>query len=163
MGPARPDVPPELHHLRDLFLAREVELSCVRASLVTLKDGARPSVTVYLPASKNDLTAQGVARTHFCICQLGPRKDCPVCTAHTHLGMFRRLFPWAVEGNSFQRYFPLFPDVLGRLCKKEAMAATFIHAAGLLGVPAVSPDGSEAITGHSLRVTGAQGLARVGP
>ena len=35
------------------FLAREVELSCVRASLVTVKDGARPSVTVYLPASKS--------------------------------------------------------------------------------------------------------------
>ena len=28
--------------------------------------------------------------------------------------------------------------------------------------PTVSPDGSEAITGHSLRVTGAQGLARFG-
>ena len=42
------------------------------------------------------------------------------------------------------------------------MAATFVHAAGLLGVPTVSPDGSEAITGHSLRVTGAQGFARLG-
>ena len=77
--------------------------------------------------------------------------------------MFRRLFPWADEGDSFQRDFPLFPDVLGRPCKKEAMAATFIHVVGLLGVPAVSPGGSEAITGHSLRVTGTQGLARFGP
>ena len=129
-----------------MVLAREVELSCVRASLVTVKDGTRPSVTVYLPASKNDLTAQGVARTLFCICQLGPRKDCPVCTVHTHLGMLRRLFPWAVEGNSFQRDFPPFPGGPRPPCKKEAMVATFVHAAGLLGVPAVSADGSEAIT-----------------
>ena len=42
------------------------------------------------------------------------------------------------------------------------MADTSVHAAGLLGIPSVSPDGSEAITGHSLRATGAQGLARLG-
>ena len=48
------------------------------------------------------------------------------------------------------------------LREKEAMAETFVHAAGFLGITPVSPDGSEAITGHSLRVTGAQGLARLG-
>ena len=72
------------------------------------------------------------------------------------------MFPWAVEGESFHRDFPLFPNFLGRPCKKESMAETFVHAAGYLGFPSVSPDGSEAITGHSLRVTGAQGLARLG-
>lgn len=42
------------------------------------------------------------------------------------------------------------------------MAATFVAAAGFLNVPASSPDGSERITGHTLRVTGAQGMARAG-
>ena len=54
------------------FLAREVELSCMRAVLVTLTVTKRPSVTVYLPACKNDLTAQGVARTQFRIACGGP-------------------------------------------------------------------------------------------
>ena len=39
------------------------------------------------------------------------------------------------------------------------MCDTIIHAAGLLRVPLVSADGSERVTGHSLRSTGAQGLA----
>ena len=43
------------------------------------------------------------------------------------------------------------------------MADTFVQAAGFLGIPPVSPVGSEAITGHSLRVTGAQGPAQLGP
>ena len=82
------------------FLAREVELPCARAALVPVKDGVRPSVTLYLPATENDLTALGVARSLFCICQAGPRKDCLACGARTHLGMLRQLFPWAVEGSS---------------------------------------------------------------
>ena len=42
------------------------------------------------------------------------------------------------------------------------MADTIIEAGRLLGVPRSSPDGSERITGHSLRVTGAQGLVMRG-
>ena len=43
-----------------------------------------------------------------------------------------------------------------------AMADTFRCAAVLLDMPARVPDGSAGITGHSLRATGAQGLARLG-
>ena len=39
---------------------------------------------------------------------------------------------------------------------------TFLHTTDLLGVAHESPDGSEAITGHKLRVAGAQGLVRMG-
>ena len=42
------------------------------------------------------------------------------------------------------------------------MAATFSQAAFRLGVELESADGSEVVSGHSLRVTGAQGLARLG-
>ena len=41
------------------------------------------------------------------------------------------------------------------------MVATIVRAARLLGV-VDSADGSERVTGHSLRPTGAQGLARLG-
>jgi len=40
--------------------------------------------------------------------------------------------------------------------------ATILHAAALLGVPAVNAEGTLRVTGHSLRPTGAQGLARLG-
>ena len=42
------------------------------------------------------------------------------------------------------------------------MPATVVEAARFLGVPEVSADGTETITGHTLRVTGAQGLSRYG-
>ena len=65
-------------------------------------------------------------------------------------------------GDSFKAGFPLFPNIHGKACSKLAMARTFVKAAEFLGVPTTTPDGSETITGHSLRVTGAQGLARIG-
>ena len=42
------------------------------------------------------------------------------------------------------------------------MLATVEKAASLLGVPLVAPDGTERVTGHSLRCTGAHGLASLG-
>ena len=42
------------------------------------------------------------------------------------------------------------------------MTATIRAAALHLGSDLVSPDGTERVSGHSLRVTGAQGLARLG-
>ena len=46
------------------FLCREVELSCLRASLVEIgkKDGL-PAVTIILPALKSDSAAAVVSRT----------------------------------------------------------------------------------------------------
>ena len=45
---------------------------------------------------------------------------------------------------------------------KDKMAGTICQAAARLHLPLSSPDGSERISGHTLRVTGAQGLARAG-
>ena len=42
------------------------------------------------------------------------------------------------------------------------MAATIVEAARRLGVTLAVPDGSAKVSGHSLRATGAQGLARAG-
>ena len=81
---------------------------------------------------------------------------------HNHLLKLRKRFPWAVEGDSFRKDFPLFPTASGAPCSKEAMSATFVQAALRLGVETLSADGSEIVSGHSLRVTGAQGLARLG-
>ena len=45
---------------------------------------------------------------------------------------------------------------------KQAMVRTIEHAALELGIALAAPDGCERVSGHSLRVTGAQGLARKG-
>ena len=45
---------------------------------------------------------------------------------------------------------------------KHAMVQTIRLAAQSLGVPLEAPDGSERVSGHSLHVSGAQGLIRLG-
>jgi len=42
------------------------------------------------------------------------------------------------------------------------MVATIVAAADKLRIPRAAPDGSERVSGHSLRATGSHGLARVG-
>ena len=60
------------------------------------------------------------------------------------------------------RDLPLFPTADGHVVSKEAMTRTIRHAAQLLKIELDSPDGTERVSGHSLRATGAQGLARAG-
>ena len=45
---------------------------------------------------------------------------------------------------------------------KQAMVRTIERAAINLSIPLAAPDGCERVSGHSLRVSGAQGLARMG-
>lgn len=55
---------------------------------------------------------------------------------------------------------PLFPNLRGQICTKEATASTIVEAAKLLGAPTANAEGK--VTGHSLRVAGAQGMAAAG-
>ena len=146
------------------FLTREIELSCARACLLTLVtvDG-KLTVQWTLPASKTDTRAEGVARTHGCSCS--PGSISPACPAHAALDQLQFLqlaFPKRWKDGKPDSDLPLFPNAAGAVCTKEAMSATIGAAAARLGISAASPDGSERVSGHSLRVTGAQGLARLG-
>ena len=145
-------------------MTREVELSTTRAALITLvEDGqAEPSVQWQLPASKSDQQALGVARTHGCACGGTISTGCPFHAIKGQLERLRRMFPQRWTGTAFDVDLPLFPDVEGTAVTKEAMTATLVEAAGRLGVPTCTADGSARVSGHSLRRTGAQGLARLG-
>ena len=148
------------------FMAREVELSNARAMSVTLHKGSptvRPSVTWSLPASKADAKATGVSRTHACVCAEGrPTPRCPVHALWDHLICLRRCFPGRWHGGVPAHDLPLFPTSNGQPCDKERVTLTLVRAAGFLGMDEASADGTERVTGHSLRTTGAQGLARAG-
>ena len=56
----------------------------------------------------------------------------------------------------------MFPTIDGDAPSKQAMLTTFLSVASRLGLPEQSRDGTERISGHTLRATGAQGLARRG-
>ena len=146
-------------------MLREIELATVRARLVSTgraETGER-QVFLTLPASKSDQAAHGVARGHRCRCgSLPSRVGCPACCVLDQLSFLKRQFPrsWA-EGRPCWS-LPLFPRLDGQAVEKEAFVSTIVAAAGQLQVPLVDADASTRISGHSLRVTGAQGLTRLG-
>ena len=132
-----------------VFLCREVE------------------VTWFLPASKNDQAALGYSRRLRCSCSshAKSRGELAKCIVHVLLGhmhflKFRFASRWGKDGPSWD--LPLFPDNSGSVVAKAAMVESIRRASAHLGVPDSSPDGSERVTGHSLRVSGAQGLIRLG-
>ena len=156
------------------FLMREAELSGARACniQVVLRGAAPPLVQWSLPASKSDQAALGVARTHGCCCSSVPLRRCPVHSAWDQLLILEEKFPssFKTRGNDDKEVppvcvdegLPLFPAVDGSTCAKEAVTETIVQAAKFLAVPLEVPDQSERVSGHSLRATGAQGLARAG-
>ena len=145
------------------WLLREMELANVRARLVTNLGGPVLAVSIDLPASKMDSAAQGAVRTHACVCDGGaPAPDCPVHAVLDQLLILRGLFPGRFAAGAADFDLPLFPDAAGRTVSKYRMTATIVKAATLLGVPLEGPTGGCRISGHTLRVTGAQGLTRIG-
>ena len=146
------------------FMTREVELSTTRAALVTLsgEDASDFAVQWQLPASKSDQQALGTARTHGCACGGPLSTGCPYHAVKGQLDRLRRLFPHRWSGTAFDVDLPLFPGVDGSVVTKEAMTATLVEAALRLKVPTETADGSGRVSSHSLRRTGAQGLARLG-
>jgi len=144
------------------FLMREVELSTARAAAVGL-DKARREVSFYLPASKTDTQALGVRRAHRCSCPQGgaPSPRCPFHAAWDQLLMLQRRFGSQFVDGSPSPELLLFPREDGTAVSKESMAETIRVAATAQGIEAPL-DGSERVSGHSLRVTGAQGLAQLG-
>ena len=143
------------------WLCREIELSTLRAALVEFNLVVRPpTASLHLPASKTDQLAAGTARTLTCTCSSRPadRASCPVHVLVDHVLYLRVAFPSACPGDEFELSFPLFPSASGRVVQKGPMADSIREAGRFLGVASSAPDGSERLTGHSLRVTGAQGL-----
>ena len=149
------------------FLTREAELSGASARHVVISpgsDGTRPSVSWTLPSSKTDSAALGVARSHGC-CR--PDVSCPTLHFPVHalwdqLWLLRARFPEKWDGDRPLASLPLFPVIDGSACGKDGVVETLKAAAQALEVPLSNGDGSERISGHSLRTTGAQGLARLG-
>ena len=144
------------------WMLRETEASNLRAALVTFADGAVPTLTLTLPASKVDSGARGVSRTHACVCPRGPLPNCPVHAAADQMLVLRRTFAARLGAGGAADDLPFFPDAGGRPVTKSAATRTILRAAALLDVPARSADGAARVSGHSLRPTGAQGLTRLG-
>ena len=152
------------------FLTREIELSTARAQAVTIDTSCRPPrVHWHLPVSKADPKALGTSRVHGCSCPAsGPSASCPTHALWDQLLFLAKLHPASFETldggapKCVDPNLPLFPTSSGEMASKTAVTDTIVAAARFLHLPAMAADGSERISGHSLRATGAQGLSRLG-
>ena len=145
------------------FMLREVELSTLRACLVSLDFAAPPVVAMQLPASKSDTSALGVSRAHARICGQGPpRPDCPTHAAWDQRLVLDRFFGGSLRVNAAGRDFPFFLSEQGKVVTKAAMTETILFAARWLRAPLANADRTLRVSGHTLRPTGAQGLAELG-
>ena len=152
-------------------MTREVVLATSRDRMVELSVGGKGVLAArwHLSASKTDIEAVGMARTLVCNCANPPgwpqagRRTCPAHLMADQLLLLRTYFPDRYDANGVPDWeLPLFPTIAGEVVSKDAMVATIIKAGEMLGVARESPDGSERLSGHSLRVTGAQGLTGLG-
>ena len=146
------------------WLMREMELATVRAAHVAFSgawDSTGCGVRLTLPASKNDQAAFGTSRAHRCRCREEVAVDCPVHAVLNQWFWLRTTFPERFTMGKPALDLPLFPTLGGMVVAKPAFVSTIIHAGRLLGIED-SADGTERITGHTLRPTGAQGLIEMG-
>ena len=121
-------------------------------------DHVLQEVTWLLPASKTDPQAKGVRRTLGCLCGV-PGLPCPFHLALDHTVW---LASFAASNGLALSEVPLFPAASCKHVLKSAMISTFESAALKCGLDIRGPSGNKLFGGHSLRVTGAQALARVG-
>ena len=123
------------------WLLREIELANLTGADITFRDGAGcGSAMVTIRASKSDTQATGCTRTHDCIC---PATSCPVQAA-------RGLAEARTAGEA------LLQNEEGNGLSKSATVCLLKSFAVAHGHDATR------ITGHSMRVTGAQLLATAG-
>ena len=126
------------------WLLREIELAAMTVGQVSFEKGAGCGVAVVkIAASKADTRAAGTTRRHGCAC---PSPLCPVAVARKLVGSRKG----AAGGD------PLITNKGGEVVTKEEMVTELRGFAAWLG------DADVHITGHSMRVTGAQRLALAG-
>ena len=161
--PAGPLCPRNVLMISAWWLLRELEVASVRACHAQVIQGEPLVATLLLATSKSDPEARGVARAHPCICQGGrPRADCPVHALWDHLITLQRRFPGRFRGGVPEASLPLFPTSAGRAISKVAFTAVVLEGACRTDQPQANADGSLRLSGHSLRATGAQHLAKLG-
>jgi hypothetical protein len=110
-----------------------------------------------LPASKTDVQALGVSRSHKCICKSHQplERICPFHTAVSYLTVLKNSFP---EVQNFDD-MPLFPNGNGSPLTHAAPVRLIRFAAAAAGDVLAGQPGR--FGEHTLRVSGAQFMSRV--
>eukprot|EP00435_Cladocopium_sp_Y103_P039159 s1436_g10.t1 len=134
------------------FACREIEASCRTRADISFEDGDRcGTVSLWLPASKADPKGNGVLRRHGCTCAVDTKR-CPVKAA-------RRIYDYGTSQGAKESDPFLSTEGVTIAPTKSSMVETFRLVARALNW---KDEEIRAMTGHTLRASGAQYLARCG-
>ena len=142
-----------------LFLTRGIELELAVARNITI-DVARRVASWLLPADKTDPKALGKTRSWSCVLPAQSGVACPHCALVKQLALLHQYFGCA--DGSLPTDLPLFPNRLGKVVGRSSVVRSLECVASLLNLPLTNHVGQRRFGEHSLRVTGAQELARRG-
>ena len=134
------------------FACREVEAACRTRADISFQPGSGcGTVSFWLPASKTDPKGNGALRRHGCTCSVAENR-CPVRAA-------KRIFDQGTKLGATSNDPFLGTESIKVAPTKPAMIETFRLVAKQLEW---SDSSCKSMTGHVLRATGAQYLARCG-
>ena len=138
------------------FLTREIELSATLRKHLTV-DTTKQIVTWTLPVSKTDTRGQLIARSHKCLCNWSHPQLCPYHSAVEVLKLTKALQMEDMDGPLFSENFQPMTKQYAIDCIRQVLKAAALPTTreGVQGQV-------EMFHGHSLRVSGAQYLTRLG-
>ena len=139
------------------FCMREIEISLALREHVCVDEEAR-QVSCNLPCSKTNPKSLGIVRAWECVCGGTLVKPCAFHAFDAHLKHLRARF----GGSPLWEDLSLFPTSSGGTADTAQVVKLIESLAATLRLPTVTLEGRNIFGCHSLRVTGAQWLVRMG-
>jgi hypothetical protein len=144
------------------WMTREIEIAAAKKCDVEIRHSDR-TVRWRLPSSKADQEGRGVVRSHGCACNRIPSPSfsahnydvsriCPYHLMKAHLLAIEKADPMS----------PLFPSQSLQFLTKDESVQLIRGAVTEIFGPSIELERIERLGGHSLRVSGAQAMARSG-
>ena len=137
------------------WMTRSIELTAAKVAHMVI-DSKSLKVHWSLPASKTDVQALGISRTHRCLCSTHPSL-LMICPFHTALKYMELLSATFGHLDNFEE-MPLFPNYKGGALTHSACVKLIRIAAAAAGDALAHTPGR--FGEHTLRVSGAQFLSR---
>jgi hypothetical protein len=154
-----PVYPKEALLLGSFWILREIELAWATLSDITLND--TDSIAVWsLPVSKTDARAKACTRSWGCLCSSLSPGLCPFHVMKEYIFNIKDYFE-KININ-VQDDMPLFPDLHGRVSRKQGLVQAIEGVLQCTGEPLVDSSGRRRFGGHSMRVSGSRFWASKG-
>jgi hypothetical protein len=144
------------------WLTREIEIAAATIGDVEVRHSDK-TVRWRLPASKSDQAGRGVVRSHGCACKADQSHgDTSLSYSFHKICPYHQMCAHLSDLGDLGQSTPLFPSNKGQFLSKESSVGLIRSAVTEIFGEAEEAARIDRLGGHSLRVSGAQAMARTG-